>query len=241
MNEQIKEAVDVSQRAQRNYDLSKTISDHDLETLVYAAVNSPSKQNETHFSLKVYTDPSIIRLVYSCTKKFAVYDRSEQEFKKIFKEENNQFWFDEDRCVHNSQILANAIFIYLDDVGTARNGEHMLAKKNVGGVCDITYQEQKNFSLGISAGQLILSAALLGYKTGLCSAFSISKIQNIINTKERIKLIVGIGYENVGVDRLYHAETLNKDMREEFRNGKLDEPWKFPTLNKTIKVSINDR
>ena len=42
MQAEIKKAVDSSQRAQRNYDLSKTIPENDLETLIYAAANSPS-------------------------------------------------------------------------------------------------------------------------------------------------------------------------------------------------------
>ena len=45
----LKNAVDITQRAQRNYDLSKSIPQADLDTLIYTAINSPSKQNETHF------------------------------------------------------------------------------------------------------------------------------------------------------------------------------------------------
>ena len=41
----LKKAVDITQRAQRNYDLSKSIPQEDLNTLIYTAINSPSKQN----------------------------------------------------------------------------------------------------------------------------------------------------------------------------------------------------
>ena len=54
MNDEIKKAIDVCKKAQRNYDLNKTISEDDLETLIYVATNSPSKQNETHFSKSIY-------------------------------------------------------------------------------------------------------------------------------------------------------------------------------------------
>ena len=47
----LKNAFDITQRAQRNYDLSKSIPQADLDTLIYTAINSPSKQNETHFKL----------------------------------------------------------------------------------------------------------------------------------------------------------------------------------------------
>ena len=48
INKKIKAAVDIAQRAQRNYDLNKSVPIDDLETLIYAAANSPSKQNEEH-------------------------------------------------------------------------------------------------------------------------------------------------------------------------------------------------
>ena len=35
MNNEIKSAIDVCKKAQRNYDLTKTISEEDLETLTY--------------------------------------------------------------------------------------------------------------------------------------------------------------------------------------------------------------
>ena len=74
MNDEIKNAIDVCKKAQRNYDLNKMVSEKDLETLIYVAANSPSKQNETHFSLRVYTNPNIIRKIYNRTKLFTFHD-----------------------------------------------------------------------------------------------------------------------------------------------------------------------
>jgi hypothetical protein len=62
MREDIVKAVNSAQRAQRNYDLTKSVLQEDLETLIHVASNSPSKQNEVHFSLKVYTDPKSNRI-----------------------------------------------------------------------------------------------------------------------------------------------------------------------------------
>ena len=69
-NNEIINAIDVAKRAQRNYDLTKSIPQKDLETLIYVASNSPSKQNETHFNLRVYTDPVVIKEIYDRTKQF---------------------------------------------------------------------------------------------------------------------------------------------------------------------------
>ena len=79
----IKDAVDITQRAQRNYDLSKSIPQEDLDTLIYTAINSPSKQNETHFKLKVYTDPNLIHNIYDCTKRFGLIG---DNFDKMYKD-----------------------------------------------------------------------------------------------------------------------------------------------------------
>ena len=240
MHEEIKKAVDISQRAQRNYDLSKTIPEKDLETLIYAATNSPSKQNETHYSLHVYTDPELIREIYNTTKKFTFGNKEhESEILDTTKGEN---WMYENRAVHNSQALANVLFVYADDDGERRGVTHFLAHHNDADNDSVNvYNEQKNFSIGISVGELILSATLLGYKTGICSAFDQDIIKNVVNTDKRIKLLIGVGYENRGIDRRLHAETLNREIPEEFQNGNPDEKWRFPSLDKTVKVSINGK
>ena len=240
MRDKIRNAVDVTQRAQRNYDTTKSISNEDLESLIYSAANSPSIQNETHYSLFVYTDQNIIRQIYNQTKLFAlIKDKSDRE--KLFKEENGVFWQNEDMSVHNSQILANAIFVYTEDHGKARGGNSMIAQQT----SDVTsesyqnYREQINFSIGISVGELLLTAGLLGYRTGLCSAFPKNVVQEIIGSQYEPRLIVGVGYENVGTDRRLHAETLNRDVAEKFRTGPDDEHWRFPSFTKDIKVIIN--
>jgi nitroreductase len=238
MNREIKNAVEVTQRAQRNWDLSKTIPINDLETLIHAATRSPSKQNETHYSLHVYTDQNVIREIYNHTKLFSLWAVNQDG---LFKEENGKFYQDEDRSVYNSQMLANTLFVFAEDHGPARGGNSQIAQ-NTTDVTTESYQnyiEQINFSIGIATGELILSAALLGYKTGLCSAFPKDKVQEIIGSEYLPKLLVGVGYENIGTDRRLHAETLNRDVPEPARTGKLDEKWRFPSFEKNIKVKIN--
>lgn len=233
MKDILKKAVDTSQRAQRNYDLSRIIPTQDLETLIYAATNSPSKQNETHYSLYVYTDPKIIRQIYNTTKKFTL------GIEEAIKKEDGEEWLYKNRSVKNSQILSNALFVYVDDNGEARNTENLKAQHgDLEGA--IVTERQKNYSIGISIGELILSANLLGYRTGLCSAFSELEIKNIIGTNKTPKMLVGVGYENAGSDRRLHAETLNKDVPEKFRTGDLEDLWRFPSFTKKISVLLNN-
>jgi nitroreductase len=242
MHEEIKKAVDIAQRAQRNYDLSKSILTDDLETLIYSAVNSPSKQNETHYQLNIYTDQNKIKDIYNCTKRFSLI-KDEEDRKNSFEENKDGiFWQNVDTSVYNSQILSNVLFVYIDDNGLPRGGNSSIAQKtnNSNSESFQNYNNQKNYSIGISVGQLILSATLLGYKTGICSAFDPVAIKKVVNTDMEVKLLVGIGYENKNLDRRLHSITKNKDLQEKFRNGDLEEYWRFPSFEKNIKVFIND-
>lgn len=243
LNDDLKIAVNISQHAQRNYDLSKSIPQNDFETLLHAATNSPSKQNETHYQLKVYTNQSKIEQIYNNTKHYALVDRNDKETKGMFEEREGKFWQNADRSLHNSQILSNLLFVYCDYDGEARAGTHRLAHTNNNKNSEVweLYTEQKNYSIGISVGELILSATLLGYKTGICSAFDKAEMKSAMNYDCLPKLLVGIGYENEGVDRRLHARTTNKEVPPKFRNGDLDDPWRFGIrIKENIKVSIND-
>ena len=242
LNKMIEEAAETSQHAQRNYNLDKSIPDADLRTLIHVATNSPSKQNESHFELQVFTDQNIIRDIYNCTKLFMVRSKAEnQDLTGLFSEENGKTWQNQDRSVTNSQILSNALFVFTDDNSDAVGGTHQLAQRDPENNPTRVklYEEQKNYSIGIAVGELILSATMLGYKTGICSAFLPEKVKEQINSDGNVKLLVGVGFENDNTDRRLHAETLNKDLPPLFRNGNLDTPWRFPAMPKDIKVKLN--
>ena len=165
MHNEIKKAVEVTQRAQRNYDLSKTIPQKDIDTLIHAASNGPSKQNETHFNLRVYTDPTIIKKIHEATKMYTMF--SDDNVDEVFNDRDGQYHYKDEYSVTNSQIYANAVFIWCDDQDNLRGGTHILgAREDAAFISKQTLFEQKSFSVGISAGQLSMAAALLGYKTG---------------------------------------------------------------------------
>jgi len=248
MHDKIKNAIEVTQRAQRNYNLTKTIPQKDIDTLIHAASNGPSKQNETHFNLRVYTDPAIIKKIHEATKLYAMF--SWDNVDEVFNDKDGNFNTKEEYTVTNSQIYANAVFIWCDDTANLRGGTHILgARKEASFISKQTLFEQKSFSVGISSGQLTMAAALLGYKTGYCSAFERNvkrttpdkHLQTIINAETEPRIIVGIGYPNEGVNRQYHATVKNKDVPERYRNGAAEQYWKHPTFDKELKVWLNDQ
>ena len=237
LNKKIETAVDIAQRAQRNYDLSKKIPYKDLETLIYAAENSSSKQSETHYALHVYTDPIMIRKIYHCSKRFCLYSEDDN-FDELFGEQDGTYWQSDNRSLTNSQTLANALFVYCNDDGDIRSCSHIVGNNLEDSESQKEYEESKNYSIGISVGQLVLSAAMLGYKTGLCSSFN-KPIAPLIGTEQKVKLLVGIGFENANLDRKTHPEVYNRDVDKIFRNGADNERWKFPSFDKNISVFLN--
>ena len=107
------------------------------------------------------------------------------------------------------------------------------------------YEEQIDFSIGISVGQLILAAAMMGYKTGICSALDSDPISEILGKRSdgklmNAKLVIGVGYEQDGVDRRLHQETLNKDIPfDDRRTGEADGLYLFPTFEGVTDVYLN--
>jgi hypothetical protein len=109
------------------------------------------------------------------------------------------------------------------------------------------YEEQIDFSIGISVGQLILAAAMMGYKTGICSALDSPGIGELLPTNKQTqdnvynaKLIIGVGYEQDGVDRRLHQEVLNKDIPfNDRRTGDEDGLYRFPTFEGVTDVYLN--
>ena len=55
-------SIDRSQHCQRNWDLTKTISDSDVATLVHSVTQCPSKQNYAYYRVHVITDRNTIQL-----------------------------------------------------------------------------------------------------------------------------------------------------------------------------------
>ena len=137
------------------------------------------------------------------------------------------------------------MFVHCEDRRTVRGGTHFMAKKEGASPNVLSiYEEQIDFSIGISVGQLLLSSAMMGYKTGICSALDSDMISDILpkdpdGDHQNPKLIIGVGYENEGVDRTLHQETMNKDLPEDRRQGDDDALFKFPTFTGVTDVYIN--
>lgn len=217
---------------QRNWDHTRSIPEEDIQILLDAVRYAPTKQNETHYKVYWSTDRDVIQGIYSRTKNFTVRDSQTPI--------GNDGRVPDEYNVTNPQVNANMIIALCDDwdQSKARGLTHMV-------VDDETIKEDlythivKNrimdIGLGIAAGEVVLTANLLGYRTGFCSAFNEDEVLGIENTF--CKTIIGIGYPNEGIDRKAHPDVFNRDIVASIRrNGQDEENWLFPSFEKEVSI-----
>lgn len=202
----ITKAIIRSQHCQRNWDLSKEIPEDDLNLLVTAATQCPSKQNVAYYKLHYITNRDIIEQVHSNTLGFVVKRSPVPEY------------------TTNTQTLANLLIVFeeyinLDSAKDAgRNNE---TRAITSGTFDLaaqqTFERDRLVAVGVAAGYLNLTASLLGYATGCCSCFSAEPIKEILGLQGNPLLLMGIGYKNIDLNR---------------RVSHVDSSYIFPTKQK---------
>ena len=233
MRDLIKIASKGSYHAQRNWDRSKDIPQEDINTLLEVIQNSPTKQGETHYKVFWSDDTDFIYDVYRKTKHFTVTPFGSLDYT------DSHGRTDVEYNVRNSQIYSNLLFAfsYDWDQGQSRTAVHAIVDEGKGSnVAEYEKQRQKTFSIGIAVGELILAANLLGYKTGLCSAFWPNEMKEYF-FGQRIELLVGVGYPT-DKPRTEHEEVYNKDIvAVDRRTGSDNEKWLFPAFTKKMTVT----
>ena len=220
---------------QRNWDHSQTIPTEDVNILLESVKKAPTKQNETNYKIYWTTDRAKIQEIYERTPYFAVYNVDGST--PI--DENGDT--PPEYCVTNPQVNANMIIAICDDWDQelARGRTHMVVDDNTIEehlYTHIVKNRIMDIGVGIALGQICLTANLLGYRTGMCSAFNEDEVLGIPDTF--CKSIIGIGYPQDGVNRRMHPDVLNSDIVDEnMRTGELTDNWIFPTFVKMPDVT----
>lgn len=191
MLDSIKEYVESSQHCQRNWDLSKKISQEHLDLFTYILQTVPSKQNVAYYKAHFIFNNDLKRKIYDNT---ATYSARFVDF-----------------C--NPQVLANLLIVFEDylDFDPNRNinddlsvlNNTRLKEDQKQSVNNIIHEDRQQ-AIGIASGQLILVANMLGYKTGFCKCFNNEEIKKLLNTSNRISLLLGVGFPNEGVPHNVH-------------------------------------
>lgn len=185
----IKKAIVKSQHCQRNFDLTAEIPESDLETLVYAATNCPSKQNIAFYNLHVIKDREIIERVHDLAPGTHAYDS-----------EGNMI------ATTNSQVLANVIFVY-EQLELSDLTEKGFTKWQDADESDIeVFKRDRATAIGIASGYVNLTAAILGYSTGCCQCFLTHDIKEYLGLKNNPAMIQGIGLKDPTRNRRLHEQ-----------------------------------
>jgi nitroreductase len=189
-NDNIKKAIIRSQHCQRNFDLTSSIPESDIEVLLHAAQNCPSKQNKAYYKLHVLTDRDMIEKVHELTTGTVVHGEDGGYVPST-----------------NSQVLANILFVFepldMDDVseGTRekwKNSDHGNIK---------TFYRDQDTALGIASGYVNLTASILGYSTGCCQCADMEAIQEVMGLKNAPMMLQGIGIKDPTRNRRLHEKT----------------------------------
>jgi len=195
-NEQLKKVISNSQHCQRNWDLTKTIPQEDVDLIVHALTQCPSKQNIAYYKIHVITDRKIIEDIHDNTSGFINYKTGVSET--------------------NSQTLANLLIVFENEdiierhkTDTVfRNDE--LYNEDRGGMSAEQKQvlsRDTTMSIGIASGYANFVARMLGYQTGYCACYDGDQVKEILNTENDISLLLGIGYADSTLDRKIHPKT----------------------------------
>jgi hypothetical protein len=204
INTLITESITNSQHCQRNWDLSKSIPQEDLITLVSAVTECPSKQNIAYYKCHFITSRPVIENIYTNTDGFTIS-------------------YNPRVTQTNSQTLAN-LLVAFEDVpitprslnGEIRNDQSLWLHQDETNVPE-DLKRDKQMAIGIASGYLNLTANLLGYSTGFCACFNPAVMGKILGIDNKILLLLGIGFKNDDINRRQHQLLSN---------------FMYPTFNK---------
>ena len=211
-NIEIEKSVIRSQHTQRNWNLDKKIPKEDVNTLLQAVTNCPSKQNIAFYKVHFIQDRDMIEEIHEHTEGFGTYP-SLNSSKHVNKAGPVYIPVEKRITETNPQTLANLLVIFekYDFLKDLKKDFHrnMATREyiNNGKLSDARVAEldrDKQIALGIAAGYLNLTAALMGYRTGCCQCMDRNAIKEIAMLEEKPLLLMGVGFPQKGVNRKRH-------------------------------------
>lgn len=187
----IKKAILKTQHCQRNFDLSRTIPEEDIQLLKTAVTQCPSKQNMRFYSTHFVFDRGVIEKIHQATKGFGI---------------------DTENMQTNSQTLANLLIVFERQEPETKSPYDSLRGQELKAKCEghlteeqkAVIQRDSDQAVGVAAGYVNLTAGLLGYATGCCACFNKDKIKSILDLKGDPLLIMGIGIKDMSRNRRQH-------------------------------------
>ena len=176
----LKDTVIKGQKCQRNWDLSKHMPEEDLDVIVHAATQCPSKQNLDLYSLLVIQNRDIQEKIYENT-----WTRPGEEVGR-----------------YNPQVLANVLLVFIPKEPSDYN-RNIESRKNDKEKNSISRHQ----AVGVAAGFVNVVSQSLGYSTGCNLCFNKESIKKILNIDVDPVLMMGVGFKDESRNRrMEHIE-----------------------------------
>lgn len=174
-----------SQHTQRNWDLSREIPQEDIDTIVHAVTNCPSKQNFAFYKAHFITNREIIGQIHELSTGLGI-----TNFKTGVRTD-----------ITNPQTLANLLIVFEE---IEPSGSYKYKWKQRDSESDYTYNKDKDMAIGIAAGYVNMVSALLGYQTGCCACGEFGSIKDLLGLDKEPALLMGVGYKDPTKERREH-------------------------------------
>lgn len=201
----ILDSVKTTTHCQRNWDYDQPVTNEDLNTIIDACTNMPTKQNAVTYELFIVKDKEKIKKIYEYSAPgFDTNDDIEEcwdELPNFSKPKNIREYYDKINRYQNGQVNAPVVLLW-------------------------TYTSYSNFNdynvdspidIGISAGVAGLMANILGYRTGFCACIDGEKLKDLLSknssTITEFGVAMGIGKPRIGIE---HNKTFLNETFLEF-------------------------
>jgi len=197
----IKKSIQKSQHCNRNWDLTQEMPQADIDLMIEAATQCPTKQNLNHYKTHVITDRAIIEQIEAAT---AIPDFGSED--NDFRGYDGVQGYDEGKGPTNSQLSAHAVFAFVEDEAWQMGEEVRDPAEKAEGMGAASYKEDRDQAVGIAAGYLNLVSTMMGYSTGCCKCFHVSKVNELLGLPEGkdTVLLMGIGIADPSRQRQEH-------------------------------------
>ena len=229
--------IDNSHRAQRNWDLNKTIPKEHIDVIKYAAKWHPSKQNRVWYKAVFIQDREIIEHIQKTTDSFCIPNETPEDGRGFQQSPDHPVR----TFITNSQIMSNLIVVLVNDRDYSVGPRTELEERY--GVVDgqnarlheLCAQDQER-AIGVAAGYIAYTGALLGYKTGF---FDARRNQDLLEKMfgDIVHIIVGIGHPDKNRDRCEHHHDPGRKFYSLDRNTTVEDEVKYKDQILSVDVT----
>ena len=202
--DQLKRAIHESQKCQRNWNLDKEMPQEDIDLIMEAATQCPTRQNIPFYNVSAITDRKPIEKIHAATQCFKIdpnvdvseYAKFVAQGSDVKKPAEPEVW----DMKTNPQVLGQLLLAFSPNEETYyerdkdRTGKPMSDKRN-------KWEKDVMLSIGVAVGYVKFISTQLGYRSGCCGCME-EEVNEIVGDK--VHLLMGVGIPDESRHRTEH-------------------------------------